>query len=1174
MKKIKIIILCFICFVFRNTAYSQSDDCGVAAPTLTPGSSCNNVAGATNGTFTDSGFGCAGGDEGDDGWYKFVATAITHTVIINGNVGFDTEVGVYVSCSGATVAGGGCTNATGDGGIETLSLSGLTIGSTYYIKLHDRDNDAGGSFNICITSPIPPPANDNCSGATAFPTVPTNGSCTTLTNQTTLGASNSNVTPTGACTSNPVTPDDDVWFSFVASTTSHSLVATYVSGSTDVYWQVFSGACAGTMTSLLCTDNDAGGLINGLTIGQTYFVRLYTWGTGVSTVQNICISSGPPAPANDNCAGAIAFPTIPTTGACATLTNQSTTSASNSNVTPTGACTTNTGTPDDDIWFSFVASSTSQVLSGTYVSGATDVYWQVFSSSCGATMTSVLCTDNNSGGLITGLTIGNTYYVRLYTNAIGAITTQNICISAPLVNDNCSGATAFPAIPTNGSCATLTNQSTAGATNSGVTPTGSCTTNSGTPDDDVWFSFVATNAVHILTGSYVSGVSDVYWQVFSSACGSSMTSILCTDNNSGGTLTGLTIGNTYYIRLYTWGSGSNTTQNICIAGPPPNNNCSGAIAFPTIPTTGACATLSNQTTAGSSNSSVTPTGVCTSNLGSPDDDVWFSFVATGTIQFLSGSYVSGSSDVYWQVFSGACSSTMTAILCTDNDAGGTLSGLTIGNTYYVRLYTWGSGNNTTQNICISGVPPPPPNDEPCSATTASVNAGFTCSVTTAGTLSGATASSYTNVCAGSADDDVWFSFIANNASQSISFQNVAGSTTDLYHSVYGGACSALGSTLICSDPNSSVVTGLTVGSTYLVRVFSQTPTPYQNTTFNLCIIPTPPVPTNTICATQQPVCSGSPIVFQASANSGTAAAGPNYGCLTTKPNPTWFYLEIANPGTMAIDITANSDIDFAMWGPYPSLAAGQASCSSYPTPLDCSYSGSATEQMNIANAIAGEVYVLLVTNYANTSQIITLNQASGAEATTNCAIVTTPIELVNFLVTPTNDKRNILDWITATETNNDYFEIQRSSNAYNWITIGTQKGGGNSVTLKSYQFIDNEPFNETTYYRLKQIDFDKTFTYSKVVSVDMASLPESISNLHPNPTKDIVNFDWKASKKDNIIIELLDYKGEVVYNDLMQTEEGINSLMLDVSEYRNGIYLLKITSQSNGKSSVYKILKL
>jgi hypothetical protein len=139
----------------------------------------------------------------------------------------------------------------------------------------------------------------------------------------------------------------------------------------------------------------------------------------------------------------------------------------------------------------------------------------------------------------------------------------------------------------------------------------------------------------------------------------------------------------------------------------------------------------------------------------------------------------------------------------------------------------------------------------------------------------------------------------------------------------------------------------------------------------------------------QPICTNSGLSFTAQsggADASTVDPGNNYGCLTTSPNPTWFYFEMSAAGDIAFDMSAGSDIDFALWGPYADLAAAQAACGSMPAPIDCSYSSSNTETANITGAQVGEVYVLLITNYANVTQAIIANQ-SGGTAATDCTIV-------------------------------------------------------------------------------------------------------------------------------------------------------------------------------------------
>ena len=114
-----------------------------------------------------------------------------------------------------------------------------------------------------------------------------------------------------------------------------------------------------------------------------------------------------------------------------------------------------------------------------------------------------------------------------------------------------------------------------------------------------------------------------------------------------------------------------------------------------------------------------------------------------------------------------------------------------------------------------------------------------------------------------------------------------------------------------------------------------------------------------------------------------------YSCLFSTPNPNWLALGIATSGSVNIQLTQvnNSgnpiDVDFALYGPYTSVSAGCPIGPGTPT-VDCSYSASATEQINIPNAVAGQVYILLVTNFNGSAGSITLSSLAST-GTTNCA---------------------------------------------------------------------------------------------------------------------------------------------------------------------------------------------
>ena len=120
---------------------------------------------------------------------------------------------------------------------------------------------------------------------------------------------------------------------------------------------------------------------------------------------------------------------------------------------------------------------------------------------------------------------------------------------------------------------------------------------------------------------------------------------------------------------------------------------------------------------------------------------------------------------------------------------------------------------------------------------------------------------------------------------------------------------------------------------------------------------------------------------------GSAAAGPDYGCLFTQPNPAWYYFQVSQNGVINIGIsgTGGGDVDFILWGPFTS-PTGNCSNLTAANTVDCSFSASATETVTINNAIAGEYYQLLLTNYSNQAQNINFNQVGGS-GSTNCGLI-------------------------------------------------------------------------------------------------------------------------------------------------------------------------------------------
>lgn len=701
-------ILSLFSLSFALSGLAQSNNCS-GIPSLAVNTTCSNTAFSVtqNGTGNEEiNASCAtSGTAYSDGWYTVTGTGNTITVTAS-STDRAAVLAAFTACGGGTELD--C-DIQASGTNCSISFSS-TLGTTYYIQIQRRggNSNADLSGNICAVSAASAPGNDNCANATSLPCGTTN----------LAGTTNGTVseTPGVGCSLSGF----GVWYTFVGDGNVSTITLNPASGF-DPELAIATGTCA-SKTSVACKDDGGSGSAESASFatvnGQTYYVYVAYYGTSgtASNTGNFTISRSCSAPlTNDNCSGATAFPAIPTDGTCATLSNQSNVGAAASGVTPTGACTSNSGTPDDDVWFSFVATSTIAYLEATYISGTTDVYWQVFSSSCASSMTAILCTDANAGGTMTGLTIGNTYYVRLYTYSSGtAGTVQNICIHGPIPGGaGCVGATTISSLPYS-----QNNFNTAGSGDdfSSSDVCGSSYMNGDdfvfeyTPAVDECVSITLSN-----TGSYTGVfVTDLCPDDALANCVDYATS---SSGNPAISNVNLTGGTTYYITVSTYPSPQTTVfdidiENVTCPIPATNDDCVDAIPFPTIPVGGGCAQLLNQSNFNATNSFVTPNGACSSNSGTPDDDVWFSFVATEAILYLEATYVSGTSDVYWQVFSSSCGSNMTAILCTDVNTGGTMTGLTIGNTYYVRMYCYSSGVSATyQDICIHGEPAPVPGQD-------------------------------------------------------------------------------------------------------------------------------------------------------------------------------------------------------------------------------------------------------------------------------------------------------------------------------------------------------------------------------------------------------------------------------------------------------------------------------
>jgi hypothetical protein len=182
--------------------------------------------------------------------------------------------------------------------------------------------------------------------------------------------------------------------------------------------------------------------------------------------------------------------------------------------------------------------------------------------------------------------------------------------------------------------------------------------------------------------------------------------------------------------------------------------------------------------------------------------------------------------------------------------------------------------------------------------------------------------------------------------------------------------------------------------------------------------------------------------------------------------------------------------------------------------------------------------------------------------TTNGGI---PVELTSFTATANNNEVT-LDWTTATETNNSGFEIERQvcrgqSAVGNWNSIGFVPGFGTTTEPKSYSFIDESVTSGTYKYRLKQIDFDGSFTYSNEaeVSVDFTPKEFVLYQNYPNPFNPNTVISYQLPVSGNVTLKLYDVLGNEITTLVNEEKQaGVYEVEFDGSSLASGMYLYKL----------------
>ncbi len=179
-----------------------------------------------------------------------------------------------------------------------------------------------------------------------------------------------------------------------------------------------------------------------------------------------------------------------------------------------------------------------------------------------------------------------------------------------------------------------------------------------------------------------------------------------------------------------------------------------------------------------------------------------------------------------------------------------------------------------------------------------------------------------------------------------------------------------------------------------------------------------------------------------------------------------------------------------------------------------------------------------------------------------------PVTLVDNNV-ECNEGKVVIDWSTSSEVNNDYFVVEKSYDNIVFFELATVDGAGNSNVNNTYAVTDDEANNLTTYYRLKQVDFNGTTTYFDVKAVNCGNNNFEVNQFVFGETQ--FSFNVITTAKEIVDVILYDVRGRIVSNKKFNLENGNNKINLNNLSLSRGMYLLSI----NGEKNVYstKLMK-
>ena len=173
-----------------------------------------------------------------------------------------------------------------------------------------------------------------------------------------------------------------------------------------------------------------------------------------------------------------------------------------------------------------------------------------------------------------------------------------------------------------------------------------------------------------------------------------------------------------------------------------------------------------------------------------------------------------------------------------------------------------------------------------------------------------------------------------------------------------------------------------------------------------------------------------------------------------------------------------------------------------------------------------------------------------------------PVEFL-YITAKQELSENRIDWATAMEENNSHFIVERTHDGASWESLDEIGGAGFSSNIMKYTYLDQNPYSDVNYYRIKQVDYDGRYDYSPIVMVNSLIEEANISlKVYPNPAMDYVQVQWGQEEETGKIV-LIGLNGNVVAE---QMPDQHNAMVIDLTSVKDGVYFVQFIGSHTTKT--------